>query len=94
LSANTRPAPIIITFIFAYRLLSTLKVMIFSPGWQTSASGCCFHRPYLIRARKALIVVSALGGRLQKSFVHIFLSHIFLFRFCQQENVGQENIER
>jgi hypothetical protein len=34
-----------------------------------------------------------LTRRLQKAPIHIFLSCIFLFRFCQQENAGEENMD-
>jgi hypothetical protein len=37
-----------------------------------------------------LIVGSAISGRLEKSPALIFLSYIFLFWFCRQENAGEE----
>jgi hypothetical protein len=40
-----------------------------------------------------LIIVSAISGRLEKSSALIFLSYIFLFWFCQQENVREENAD-
>jgi hypothetical protein len=36
----------------------------------------------------ALIVISAIGGRFQNWFIHIFLSYIFLLAKPEQENVG------
>jgi hypothetical protein len=40
---------------------------------------------------RALIVVSTIVNDLRNPEVRIFLSYIFLFWFCQQENVGEEN---
>jgi hypothetical protein len=40
-----------------------------------------------------LIIVLAVSGRLEKSSALIFLSYIFLFWFCRQENVGEENAD-
>jgi len=38
-----------------------------------------------------MIVVSAIVTDLRNPQVRIFLSYIFLFWFCRQENVGEEN---
>src|SRR5262249_9499089 len=35
-----------------------------------------------------------LFASLQKLYIHIFLSCIFLFRFCQQKDAGQEDVNR
>jgi hypothetical protein len=43
---------------------------------------------------ESVIIVSAITCGLRNPQVHIFLSCIFLFWFCQQENAGQENKKR
>lgn len=66
------------------------------------------NRAYLIRAFRRSVgippyhsIASLIRSRLLGSArrnplpqaTYIFLSYIFLFRFCQQENVGQENMD-
>jgi hypothetical protein len=33
------------------------------------------------------------GEGFEEAAAYIFLSYIFLFRFCRQKNVGQKNID-
>jgi hypothetical protein len=40
-----------------------------------------------------MIIVSAIGGRFEKSSTLIFLSYIFLLAKPKQENVGEENAD-